>query len=712
MNMFLSQLWWKLVERGNGLLTLCVWFVSLVWAKELLILVMVMGGVYVAAWKVTPYPEEKSTQACKSMSGMGRVVLTNRIESTNAVASVPANCSRTNGTSATVCVVTNDMPFELSVQENVVASSDVWAKAFVGLFSADVAAKTSPFMMLLFFVTWLVGGGVLVSVFVGRYNHLKAGYFRKWFFQHRRHVVVLGWDDGAVAEVVKAMDGMVPQLDCYVVTQQDVSAVERQLKSCGVKYVWVYKGDYDDMKELGRLRWKNARRVIIMGERKEDAHDARVKMLYESVKEKLAKDNASRNTQVEIVANIDDFGLANELRQKDNGVWVNFHRQWAEGICNVVLSGKSRMIGKAQTAPWFLIVGSGAMGQAIALTVCERFRDRSDIWIVDDDDEKLKAEEKRFGWEYPEKKSLVTFHADEWCKLLDGTTRLPEVVIVAKKKSEKGMSCLLALLKTAKDSKECKTVWALGQEVRGDAKEDMQPREFQISGFKVWLFGMRCGCNNNESARDWRNPYAETLRQYAEKKGSEFAGACGVPGVTAVLGGALAYDAALRGNYDIDMRLLVPGAWSSPETQQQIDKVMEWLVSRAKAEDVSPAEPRFIGEGGSNYIQHVKWIVKIPCIDGNPDVELSWNVQAKQSYRGLAGVAARLPQTVLDAYVERKWFASRQGKDEYDLLKKEWRTFLIKLVDVGVGKGTGILSESEFNELLRKAKGFVPFFLV
>ena len=211
---------------------------------------------------------------------------------------------------------------------------------------------------------------------------------------------------------------------------------------------------------------------------------------------------------------------------------------------------------------------------------------------------------------------------------------------------------------------------------------------------------------------DWRNPYAETLRQYAEKKGSELAEECGVPGVTAVLGGALAYDAALRGNYDIDMRLLVPGTWSSPETQQQIDKVMEWLVSRAKAEEAIPSQPRFIDEGGTNYIQHVKWIVKIPCIDGNPDVELSWNVQAERSYRGLGGVAARLPQTVLDAYVDRKWSASRQGKEAYDLLKKEWRTFLIKLVDVGVDKGTGKLSESEFNELLREAKGFVPFFLV
>lgn len=488
MKMLLRQVGCWSIKAIDKVLIWFVKIVSLVWAKELGYLLLVMMIAYVLSLVVANRTRENLSLKCKSMSGTGRVVLTNRIESTNAVASVPANCSRANGTDSAISVATNDLPIELSMQENVVASSNVWSKAFVGLFSVDVAAKTSPFMMLLFFVTWLVGGGVLVSVFVGRYNHLKAGYFRKWFFQHRRHVVVLGWDDGAVAEVVKAMDGMVPQLDCYVVTQQDVSAVERQLKSCGVKYVWVYKGDYDDMKELERLRWKNACRVIIMGERKEDAHDARVKMLYDRLKD----------LQCKLVANIDDFGLANELREKqiDNDVWVNFHRQWADGICNVVLSGKSQMPAKSRTAPWFLIVGSGAMGQAIALTVCERFRDRSDIWIVDDDDEKLKAEEKRFGWEYPEKKSLVTFHADEWCKLLDGSTRLPEVVIVAKKKSEKGMSCLLALLKTVEDPKKCKTVWALGQEVRGDAKEDMQPREFQIFDFKVWLFGMRCGCNN------------------------------------------------------------------------------------------------------------------------------------------------------------------------------------------------------------------------
>lgn len=468
------------------------WFVSLFKAKELLFLMLVMGVVYVVAYCVASCSGERATREDKSMSGAGYVVLTNGLETTNAFVSLPTSVPCTNGATAAVCKVTNGLPFRLSLQEHVVASSNACSCAFAGLFSADAAVKTGLMMIVCFFLTWLVGGGVLVSVLVGRYNYLNAGHFRKWRFLHRRHIVVLGWDDGAVAEVVKAMavvEG--PQPDCYVVTRLDVSAVEGQLRRCGVKYVWVYKGDYDDMKELERLRWKNACRVIIMGERKEDAHDARVKMLYQSMKEKLAKDNALRNTRVELVANIDDFGLANELRQKDNGVWINFHRQWADGICNAVLSGK------LQTDPRFLIVGSGAMGQAIALTVCERFRDRSVIWIVDDDDEKLKAEEKRFGWEYPEKKSLVTFHADEWCKVLDGTTRLPEVVIVAKKKSEKGMSCLLALLKTAKGLKECKTVWALGQEVRGDAKEDMQPREFQISSdFKVWLFGMRCGCNN------------------------------------------------------------------------------------------------------------------------------------------------------------------------------------------------------------------------
>ena len=71
-----------------------------------------------------------------------------------------------------------------------------------------------------------------------------------------------------------------------------------------------------------------------------------------------------------------------------------------------------------------------------------------------------------------------------------------------------------------------------------------------------------------------RNPLTPLLREYASAQGDALVHACGIAGARHVLGGALGYDAALVGNYDIDLRLLVPDEGKSvEEVRREIDSV-------------------------------------------------------------------------------------------------------------------------------------------
>lgn len=179
-----------------------------------------------------------------------------------------------------------------------------------------------------------------------------------------------------------------------------------------------------------------------------------------------------------------------------------------------------------------------------------------------------------------------------------------------------------------------------------------------------------------------RNPLTPLLREYASSQGDALVQTCGIAGARYVLGGALGYDAALAGNYDIDLRLLVPDAGKSvEEVRREIDSVKDLLAARAKGDPTFKV--KFIDEGGTNYIWHTKQIVKVPGIPGDPDVELTWNIQAESTYKSIAEMAARLPKEVIDRYVIAKWNAQQAGKDAYKALKEEWKSLVNLLIDNG-----------------------------
>lgn len=203
-----------------------------------------------------------------------------------------------------------------------------------------------------------------------------------------------------------------------------------------------------------------------------------------------------------------------------------------------------------------------------------------------------------------------------------------------------------------------------------------------------------------------RNPLTPLLREYASSQGDALVQACGIAGARYVLGGALGYDAALAGNYDIDLRLLVPDAGKSAEdVRGEIDSVKDLLAARAKGDPTFKV--KFIDEGGRNYIWHTKQIVKVPGIPGDPDVELTWNIQAESTYRSIAEMAARLPKEVIDRYVIAKWNALQAGKDAYKALKGEWKTMINLLIDKDARK----LNDADLAKLLASIANLYPKFL-
>jgi hypothetical protein len=209
-----------------------------------------------------------------------------------------------------------------------------------------------------------------------------------------------------------------------------------------------------------------------------------------------------------------------------------------------------------------------------------------------------------------------------------------------------------------------------------------------------------------KKAAKYRNPQTAELRMFAEAEGRRLVSDCGVGGAEYFIGGSLGYDVLLRESFDIDLRLLLPDEGKTgEEMHREIDAVQQILVTKAHANG-EEIKCRFIDENGTNYIQHTEQIVNLPGTD--QDVELTWNIQAKSSYRSIAGLSARLPQIVRDRYVVAKGLAKAESKEAYDALKVHWRDFINWLYD---NNGAQEKDEASLDKLLTSGVERFPLFL-
>jgi len=245
----------------------------------------------------------------------------------------------------------------------------------------------------------------------------------------------------------------------------------------------LYKGDYDNEVEWRKyLQVGRAVRVFIAGELDEAAHDARVRLLYDKLCPVVPKEKMK--------VNIHDFGLAKELIAKDPNVFENFHQKWATFLW-------SRMeLPSGMNALELFIVGFGAMGKAVALTMPKKLPANVAINVTDDDDDKLADEKARYDRQFGNLNPVSDFKWDVALDMIqkpvaNGTVRL---IVVAKKRSEKGLLCMMDIISRFGVQAPRNVILALSQEIDGYNIDEATAEMTIAPAEGIILFGMKKGC--------------------------------------------------------------------------------------------------------------------------------------------------------------------------------------------------------------------------
>ena len=622
--------------------------------------------------------------------------------------------------------------------------------------------KMVPF--LLYVITWLIGGGILLGVLIGQsarfWRQVRTGKFRYNAFLYG-HYLVFGWEPNCITLLRDVCDGRrrlsiinfwTSRPRFVILSECSAEEIVRQVSASfktGLFYkkpfkLVVYHGQYDSPDEFGWLNIEYASSIFVTGEFNEPNHDSRVLLLLAHLN-RFMRGRLKGTPPIKCRVRIDSHVLYRSLR-KDGGIersekngltnlhvrFFNFYDNWARRVweykrdptryfprLDFLLAEK----GEEQDID-LLIVGFGNMGQSLALRALRQsvhYGGRKvNIFAVDADmGRREPAFNAAFGDLLERFKATACVNLEPPMsvesaafenllkKVLHQSKQL--TVVITLPKADEALESALQIAAITKDSAKI----LLRQNVYNSDVEECRDALTECYDLRnIFIFGSQDGAgfgNVNGDKRSLvkrcRNLRSDVLLAFAHSAGQELVKGSNVSG-RYVIGGALGYDAALAGNYDIDLRLLVPDAGKSvEEVRREIDSVKDLLAARAKGDPTFKV--KFIDEGGTNYIWHTKQIVKVPGIPGDPDVELTWNIQAESTYKSIAEMAARLPKEVIDRYVVAKWNAQQAGKEAYKALKGEWKAMINLLIDKGARK----MDDKSLCELLSSMASQYPKFL-
>ena len=391
---------------------------------------------------------------------------------------------------------------------------------FSDLFSPHCIAKnicSKIFCRICYFVVWLIGGGVLVSVIIGQIARNANGEFRLWRWLLKEHVVILGWDPKIISKMIKEKDSASRFI---IATMKDVREIEKSVVAAGIdaKCFFIYKCLYDDDREINKMNIKSAKAIYVVGEEGETSHDSRVLFLTENITENIKNNLYSPAIEV----NINDFGLAHRMvtkKVKDNSPvegYFNFHLDSAVYMWTLWSKKSEQSLVRN-----LFVFGFGAMGKAVVVKCPKKYF--KNIFITDDDSNKLDEEYKRFSSqisgfdekdrdqsqisEFDEKdrdKSQISGYSvqkEAYEAVLGKITNElgnNDVIVIAKRRSEKGVLCLMDVLsklpsKINKD--KCSNMIFLSQEIKTDVwnGNERVHQEMLFNDFTVNVFGLNNG---------------------------------------------------------------------------------------------------------------------------------------------------------------------------------------------------------------------------
>ena len=204
-------------------------------------------------------------------------------------------------------------------------------------------------------------------------------------------------------------------------------------------------------------------------------------------------------------------------------------------------------------------------------------------------------------------------------------------------------------------------------------------------------------CDVRELAAYHRNRHTGLLRVFAAKLSSELEatwreGRC-------VLGGSLASDTAIEGQYDVDLRLLLRPGRDDPDQMSLVSQAIEPII---------PFDRRLENTPDLKLAYHHKTTITVP---GVPEpVVVGLNIQPEAAYFGLAVKSGELPEEVRDRYLVAKTLGRELGGEEtYRAVKDLWTTLIYWLDEQGYFGLTGGAGRAA---VLKEAAHRFPLFFV
>lgn len=303
--------------------------------------------------------------------------------------------------------------------------------SFAHLFDLSEARKTldeasglgKVVSVVLYGVTWLIGGGILLGVLVDRsrdyLSRRRDGHIR-YRFALRKHLVVLGWEDNVISLLLELSKGgkLIPfwswrawiRPRIVILSERPAEEVRRQIATafgkvpfkCRPFSLIVYNGRYDSEEEAANLMLCHAQKIYLTGEDPEDSHDTRALMFLARFDQLLLEKKAEGMMDCHVrIASYSLFRLLIlQINKERSGVdrhykklsvrFFNFYENWAKLIvgngvdCNgltypsLILDPDKKTQGEIR----LVVVGFGRMGQAVVVEALRSHKERNDRKIT------------------------------------------------------------------------------------------------------------------------------------------------------------------------------------------------------------------------------------------------------------------------------------------------------------------------------------------
>ena len=308
--------------------------------------------------------------------------------------------------------------------------------SFVHLFDLTEARRTlnessgvgKAVAVLLYGVTWLIGGGILLGVIVDRSARFMSTV-RDGHVRYRRalrdHFVILGWEPNVVSLLRNLSGGgrllsffslralfrprivILSECPAVEIHQQIAEAFGRSFFKVLPFGLIVYNGAYDAKDEFKMLALRYARKIYVTGEEPEASHDSRVLLFLASLDALLGKYKPRQRINCHVrIASYSLFRLLVLSINKGSPVgnhkyeyltvrFFNFYENWAKRLFS-----ENPANGRAYPSLVFrpddgqsrvrvVVVGFGKMGQALVVEILRSHPQRKgrmiDIVVVDPD---------------------------------------------------------------------------------------------------------------------------------------------------------------------------------------------------------------------------------------------------------------------------------------------------------------------------------------